>query len=102
MGVIMSVRGARHSEHAQDVSKWRPTMSLATECSQIGILEASIKHGTTDLRYKMESICSKKVRGQVSLELVSCPDPPTRERVCSAAKNSDFILILGFLSMKIT
>ena len=30
----MIVRGAHHSEHAHDVSKWRPTMSLATECAE--------------------------------------------------------------------
>ena len=31
---VMRVRGARHSEHAQNISKWRPTMSLATECTE--------------------------------------------------------------------
>ena len=32
VGMVMSVRGVCRSEHEQNVSKWRPTMSLATEC----------------------------------------------------------------------
>ena len=33
-GFIVFVRGARRSEHAHIVSKWRPTMNLTTECSE--------------------------------------------------------------------
>ena len=33
-GVIISVCGTRRSEHAHNVSKWRLTMSLATECTE--------------------------------------------------------------------
>ena len=53
---VMRARGARRSEHAQNISKWRPTMSLATE-SRIRTREASLKrwyHGPA--RYYMESI----------------------------------------------
>ena len=32
--LVMRIRGARRSEHAQNTSKWRPTMSLATECAE--------------------------------------------------------------------
>ena len=32
--VVVRVRGARCSEHAQNISKWHPTMSLATECAE--------------------------------------------------------------------
>ena len=31
---VMRVRGARRSEHAQSISKWRTTMSLATKCAE--------------------------------------------------------------------
>ena len=31
---VMSVCGAHRSEHAHNVSKWRPTVSLATKCAE--------------------------------------------------------------------
>ena len=31
---VMIVHGTRCSEHAHDVSKWRPTTNLATECAE--------------------------------------------------------------------
>ena len=34
LGVVMTVRGACRSEHAHIASKWRPTMSPATECAE--------------------------------------------------------------------
>ena len=49
----MGVRGSRRSEHAQNISKWRPTMSLATECAEkVGSEHEKLRRndGTTDLR----------------------------------------------------
>ena len=53
VGVVVLERGARRSEHARVVSKWRPTMNLATEysenvCSEYGKLREN--DGSTDLR----------------------------------------------------
>ena len=48
----MIVCGAHRSEHARDVSKWHPTMSLATECAEKvwpEHLKLRENDGTTDL-----------------------------------------------------
>ena len=34
IGVFIIARSACHSEHAQMVPKWLPTMNLATECTE--------------------------------------------------------------------
>ena len=53
VGVVILERAARRSEHAHIVSKWRPIMNLATECSEnvcseYGKLREN--DGSTDLR----------------------------------------------------
>ena len=53
MGVVMSVRRARRNKYAHNVSKWRPTMSLATECAEkvrSENLKLRYNNGATDLR----------------------------------------------------
>ena len=49
----MSVCGVRRYEHAHNVSKWRRTMSLATECAEkvrSEYFELRQNDGATDLR----------------------------------------------------
>ena len=52
VGVVVFVRGACRSDHAHIVSKWHPTMNLATECSENVCLEYGKlreNDGSTDL-----------------------------------------------------
>ena len=78
----MRVRAARHSEHAQNISKWRPTMSLATECVE----KVGSEHEKTMVPRTcahMESIhVQTKVRGQVSLELALEEMKERRMTIC--------------------
>ena len=51
-GVMMTINGACIPKHVYIVSKWRPTMNLATECIEKEHLKLQQNEDTIDMRLK--------------------------------------------------